>query len=129
MSLSSSRIVIVIRSVAAKHASSTRKSGTGELTTVLKSGHLNLARSGHYNLATTSEIVSNSQNVQSIISSIARASTEQTRGVQEVNHAVMQLDAMVQQNAALVEETAAASTALQTQANALASAIGRFKID
>ncbi|ACR31345.1 methyl-accepting chemotaxis protein [Burkholderia glumae] len=78
---------------------------------------------------TMSEIVSNSQNVQSIISSIARASTEQTRGVQEVNHAVMQLDAMVQQNAALVEETAAASTALQTQANALASAIGRFKID
>ena len=78
---------------------------------------------------TMSEIVANALDVQSVISNIARASTEQTRGIQEVNRAVMQLDAMVQQNAALVEESAAASAALQTQANALASTIGRFKID
>jgi methyl-accepting chemotaxis protein len=35
----------------------------------------------------------------------------------------------VQQNAALVEESAAASSALQTQADALASTIERFKVD
>lgn len=78
---------------------------------------------------TMNEIVANALDVQSVISNIARASTEQTRGIQDVNRAVMQLDAMVQQNAALVEESAAASAALQTQANVLASIIGRFKID
>jgi len=78
---------------------------------------------------TMSEIVTNAVDVQSVITDIARATTEQTRGIQEVNLAVMQLDGMVQQNAALVQESAAASAALQTQANALASTIGRFKID
>ncbi|SDG42268.1 methyl-accepting chemotaxis sensory transducer with Cache sensor [Paraburkholderia phenazinium] len=77
---------------------------------------------------TMSEIVANAVDVQSVISGIARSATEQTRGIQEVNLAVMQLDGMVQQNAALVEESAAASAALQTQANALASTIGQFKI-
>jgi methyl-accepting chemotaxis protein len=55
--------------------------------------------------------------------------TEQTRGIQEVNGAVTQLDAMVQQNAALVGESAAASATLQIQADALASTIGRFKLE
>jgi methyl-accepting chemotaxis protein len=46
-----------------------------------------------------------------------------------VNRAVTQLDAMVQQNAALVEESAAASAGLQIQADALASTIGRFRVE
>ncbi len=79
--------------------------------------------------ATMTEIVANAADVQAIISQIARAATEQTQGIQEVNHAVMQLDGMVQQNAALVEQSAAASTALQEQANALASTIGQFKVE
>nr|WP_177207597.1 hypothetical protein [Burkholderia contaminans] len=60
---------------------------------------------------------------------IARLATEQTRGIQEVNQALMQLDEMVQENVALVEELAVASAALQTQADALASNIGRFTMD
>jgi methyl-accepting chemotaxis protein len=78
---------------------------------------------------TMGEIVANAVDVQSVVSGIARSTTEQTRGIQEVNRAVMQLDAMVQQNAALVEESAAASAALQTQANTLASTIGTFKVE
>jgi methyl-accepting chemotaxis protein len=78
---------------------------------------------------TMNEIVANAAGVQAVISGIARSTTEQTRGIQEVNRAVTQLDAMVQQNAALVEESAAASSALQTQADALASTIERFKVD
>ncbi|MGN6668311.1 MAG: methyl-accepting chemotaxis protein, partial [Trinickia sp.] len=77
---------------------------------------------------TLSDMVPNAVDVQSVVSGIARSTTEQTRGIQEVNRAVMQLDAMVQQNAALVEESAAASAALQTQASALASTIGSFKV-
>ncbi|RDJ97962.1 methyl-accepting chemotaxis protein [Paraburkholderia lacunae] len=78
---------------------------------------------------TMGKIVANAVDVQLVISGIARAATEQTRGIQEVNLAVMQLDAMVQQNAALVEESAAASAALQAQANTLALTIARFKVD
>jgi methyl-accepting chemotaxis protein len=78
---------------------------------------------------TMNEIVANAAGVQTVISGIARSTTEQTRGIQEVNRAVTQLDAMVQQNAALVEESAAASAGLQIQADALASTIGRFKVE
>jgi len=77
---------------------------------------------------TMREIVSNVSNVTTIISEITHAANEQTRGIQEVNRAVTQLDEMVQQNAALVEQSTAAATALQSQANALATTVGRFKV-
>jgi hypothetical protein len=53
LNLSSSRIVMVIRSVAAIKTSRAGTPAAGQLT-LRKSGHLNLAKSGHYNLATTS---------------------------------------------------------------------------
>jgi methyl-accepting chemotaxis protein len=77
---------------------------------------------------TMREIVSNVSNVTTIISEITHAANEQTRGIQEVNRAVTQLDEMVQQNAALVEQSTAAATALQSQANALATTVGQFKV-
>ncbi|WP_087733908.1 methyl-accepting chemotaxis protein [Paraburkholderia piptadeniae] len=77
---------------------------------------------------TMREIVSNVANVTTIISEITHAANEQTRGIQEVNRAVTQLDEMVQQNAALVEQSTAAAMALQTQANALGSTVGQFRV-
>ncbi|WP_232443795.1 hypothetical protein, partial [Burkholderia ubonensis] len=53
MNLSSSRIVIVIRSVAAIEASSAGVPAAGQLTGH-QSGHFYVAKSGHYNLAATS---------------------------------------------------------------------------
>ncbi|MGA7782562.1 MAG: hypothetical protein WCA85_33300 [Paraburkholderia sp.] len=58
LNLSSSRIVIVIRSVAAIHASSATWMAAGK-DTLPESGHLNLAKSGHYNLAATTIKVDN----------------------------------------------------------------------
>ncbi|WP_228883899.1 hypothetical protein, partial [Paraburkholderia saeva] len=55
LNLSSSRIVIVIRSVAAIHASRAGSPAAGQLT-LRKSGHLNLAKSGHYCLASTTNV-------------------------------------------------------------------------
>jgi hypothetical protein len=52
LNLSSSCIVMVIRSVAAIKASRAGTPAAGQLT-LRKSGHLNLAKSGHYNLAST----------------------------------------------------------------------------
>jgi hypothetical protein len=55
LNLSSSRIVIVIRSVAAIDASSAAQVAAGKHT-LRESGHLNLARTGHYNLAATHQL-------------------------------------------------------------------------
>jgi methyl-accepting chemotaxis protein len=77
---------------------------------------------------TMQDIVGRVSNVTVIMSEIAVAVDEQTRGIQEVNRAVAQLDEMVQQNAALVEQSTAAASSLQTQANELAHAIGRFHV-
>jgi methyl-accepting chemotaxis protein len=116
-----------VRSLAQRSAQAARevKQLVEETVSRVAAGSSQVRRAGE----TMSEIVANAAGVQSVVSGIARSTTEQTRGVQEVNRAVMQLDSMVQQNAALVEETAAASAALQTQANALALAIGRFRVD
>ncbi|WP_230963674.1 hypothetical protein, partial [Burkholderia territorii] len=55
---SSSRIVIVIRSVAAIAASGAGYPATGQPTRP-ESGHFYVAKSGHFNLATTTEIIDN----------------------------------------------------------------------
>ena len=56
LNLSSSRIVMVILSVAANAASGAGGSTQGKLMPP-PSGHLNLAKSGHYNLASTHKLV------------------------------------------------------------------------
>ncbi len=115
-----------VRNLAQRSAESAREVKQLVESTVsrVSAGSVQVRRAGK----TMSEIISHSAEVQSVISGIARAAAEQTRGIQEVNQAVVQLDAMVQQNASLVEQSAAASGTLQTQANALAATIGRFKI-
>ncbi|WP_196248857.1 hypothetical protein [Burkholderia multivorans] len=55
---SSSRIVIVIRSVAAIAASGAGKPAAEQLTRP-ESGHFYVAKSGHFNLATTTVFVDN----------------------------------------------------------------------
>lgn len=77
---------------------------------------------------TMTDIVGRVSGVTTIMSEIANAAGEQTRGIQEVNRAVAQLDEMVQQNAALVEQSAAAASALQLQTEQLSNAIGGFRI-
>ncbi|MEC5409531.1 methyl-accepting chemotaxis protein [Paraburkholderia sp. MPAMCS5] len=116
-----------VRSLAQRSAQAAREVKDLVETTVTRvtAGSSQVHRAGE----TMSEIIANTAGVQLIISDIARATTEQTSGIQEVNHAVSQLDGMVQQNAALVEETTAAATSLQAQASALARSIGQFKTE
>ncbi|MCA8110622.1 hypothetical protein, partial [Burkholderia cepacia] len=61
---SSSRIVIVIRSVAAIAASGAGHPAAGQLTRH-ESGHFHVAKSGHFHLATTTQIADNSRYVNS----------------------------------------------------------------
>ncbi|WP_105639615.1 methyl-accepting chemotaxis protein [Cronobacter dublinensis] len=74
------------------------------------------------------EIVSSIDNVSGIMREITVATSEQMKGIQEINHAVIQLDQMVQQNAELVVQSAAAAGALQGQAGELAQTAGHFRI-
>ncbi|WP_175750870.1 hypothetical protein [Burkholderia anthina] len=56
LNLSSSRIVIVIRSVAAIAASGAGHPAAGQLTRS-ESGHFYVAKSGHFYLATTTSVI------------------------------------------------------------------------
>ncbi|AXV74424.1 hypothetical protein CJO75_16015 [Ralstonia solanacearum] len=56
------------------------------------------------------------------------ASSEQTAGIEEINHAVAQMDVSTQQNAALVEEVATAAQSLEVQAKTLQEAVSLFRV-
>ena len=77
--------------------------------------------------ATMQEIVQGIARVTDIMSEIAAASAEQTRGIEQVNAAITQMDGVTQQNAALVEEAAAAAS-LQDQAESLAALVSVFHL-
>ncbi|WP_370678955.1 methyl-accepting chemotaxis protein [Comamonas sp. GB3 AK4-5] len=83
----------------------------------------------HRTGATMQDIVTGIQRVADIVSEIAEASREQSRGLAQINSAVTNLDDVTQQNAALVEETSAASSSLQDQARQLAAMASRFVLD
>ena len=74
------------------------------------------------------EIVTSVGSVSGIMREITISTSEQMKGIQEINHAVIHLDNMVQQNAELVVQSAAAAGALQSQAGELAETAGHFRI-
>jgi methyl-accepting chemotaxis protein len=78
---------------------------------------------------TMGEIVASVQRVCDIIAEISAATSEQSKGIGQVNGAVGQLDQMTQQNAALVEQSAAAAHSLREQAGKLARVVAAFRID
>jgi methyl-accepting chemotaxis protein-1 (serine sensor receptor) len=57
--------------------------------------------------------------VTDIMGEIAAASTEQSRGIEQVNQAITQMEEVTKQNAALVEEAGAASKSLEDQGRLL----------
>ena len=76
---------------------------------------------------TLEEIVASAKRVGDIVSQIADASIEQTKGIEQVNQAVTQMDEMTQQNAALVEQAAAASESLDDQGKNLQQRMAFFR--
>lgn len=68
------------------------------------------------------------QRVHVLLSEIAVAATEQSKGLEHVNSAVTSLDQATQQNAALVEQSSAATVSLQEQARGLASTMRAFEL-
>ena len=77
---------------------------------------------------TMSDVVTQAQQVSTLVGEIGVATAEQTHGIDSVNSAVSQLDHSTQQNAALVEQSAAAASSLREQAERLVQAVGRFRV-
>ncbi|MCM2447788.1 methyl-accepting chemotaxis protein [Rahnella sp. CG8] len=75
------------------------------------------------------KIVSSVSRVNDIMSEIAAASTEQSKGINQIGIAVVQMDSVTQQNAALVQESAAAAASLEEQARQLTEIVSVFKIE
>jgi uncharacterized phage infection (PIP) family protein YhgE len=68
--------------------------------------------------------------VAGVINEIAAATSQQSKGIEQINQAVTQMDQVTQQNAALVEEAAAAAAAksLEDQGQQLHIAVGVFQL-
>ena len=74
------------------------------------------------------EILASVRNVSGLMSEIAAASEEQSKGSEQVNSAVVQMDQVTQQNAALVEQASAAALSLTERAEQLESVVSVFRI-
>ncbi|RKE39429.1 methyl-accepting chemotaxis protein/methyl-accepting chemotaxis protein-1 (serine sensor receptor) [Paraburkholderia sp. BL23I1N1] len=79
--------------------------------------------------STMHEINNAVSRVTSIMGEIAAASGEQSKGIDQVGHAITQMDDVTQQNAALVEQAAAAAQSLEDQATRLNAAVATFKLN
>ncbi|MBY0240569.1 MAG: PAS domain-containing protein [Burkholderiaceae bacterium] len=77
---------------------------------------------------TMEQVIQSVRRVTSVMDEISTATSEQTRGIGQVNEAVTHIDDMTQQNAALVEQAAAAAGNLARQADGLAQAMAIFKL-
>jgi methyl-accepting chemotaxis protein len=77
---------------------------------------------------TIQALVIDVKQVSDLMGSIAEASAEQSRGVQQVNKTVTEMDKVVQQNASAVQQAAAAAEGMRKQAEALVVAVSAFRI-
>ncbi|MEI8157298.1 MAG: methyl-accepting chemotaxis protein [Burkholderiales bacterium] len=75
---------------------------------------------------TMTEVVSQVQQVNDLMSEITTASKEQSIGISQVGQAVAQLDEMTQQNAAMVEQSSASAISMGDQAERLVAAVKVF---
>ncbi len=75
-----------------------------------------------------SRIESSVAQVRDIMSEIAAATDEQSRGIAQIAQAMAEMDTTTQQNAALVEESSAAASSLEDQAVQLEKVVAIFKV-
>jgi methyl-accepting chemotaxis protein-1 (serine sensor receptor) len=77
---------------------------------------------------TIQALVVDVQRVSALMASIAEASAEQSRGVQQVNKTVTEMDKVVQQNASAVQQSASAAAGMREQAETLVNAVSAFRV-
>ena len=77
---------------------------------------------------TIQALVIDVKRVSELMGSIAEASAEQSRGVQQVNKTVTEMDKVVQQNASAVQQSASAAEGMRQQAETLVRAVSAFRL-
>jgi len=89
-----------------------------------------------HGLEQATSVGSNSENVRhaiqqvaDLVNEIAAATSEQSKGIEQVHQAIGQMDEVTQQNAALVEEASSASKSLQEQAETLSALVSTFTVE
>ena len=78
--------------------------------------------------ATMQEIVVSVARVTDIMGEISAATTEQSAGIDQINHAVAQLDRVTQQNAELVQQASLSASDLREHVSQVGAAVSPFKI-
>lgn len=73
-------------------------------------------------------MVSNVEEMDTILRQIGHASREQTEGISQINSAIGLIDSTTQQNASLVEESVAAAASLSDQASHLKGLVSVFRV-
>ena len=73
-------------------------------------------------------IARSNETIASLAQQAADSAQEQSQGLQQLSRSVGDLESVNQQNSALVEEVAAASASLRERAQALRTAMGRFRL-
>lgn len=86
------------------------------------------ARQADRATGTMAEILASVRKASNLMSEIAAASEEQSKGIEQVNSAVVQMDQVTQQNAALVEQAASAALSLKEQARHLDDTVSIFRV-
>jgi methyl-accepting chemotaxis protein len=74
------------------------------------------------------QIVDGSTKVNDIVSEIAVASSEQAKGIGQINQAITQVNHVTQQNAANSEQSASAAEQLSAQAQELGQMVSHFRL-
>ena len=78
--------------------------------------------------AVFSRVAESTLKIRDLISEIAAASSEQAKGIEQVNIAVTEMDKITQQNAATAEESASASEEMNAQAEQLKSIVNELVV-
>lgn len=116
-----------VRSLAQRSAQAAKEIGVliNESVENIKSGSEQVTRAGD----AMEKIVSSVSHVNEIMSEIAAASMEQSKGISQIGTAVVQMDSVTQQNSSLVQQSAAAAASLEEQARLLTEIVSVFKIE
>ena len=116
-----------VRSLAQRSAQAAKeiKDLIGHSVDEVKSGTAQVEQAG----GTIQALVTDVKRVSGLMESIAEASAEQSRGVQQVNKTVTQMDKVVQENASAVQESAAAAQGMRQQAELLVEAVSAFVLE
>jgi len=114
-----------VRALAQRSAGAAReiKSLIGDSVARIEAGASLTAGAGQ----TMTSLVTQVQQVTTLVSEIHSASNDQSAGIGQMNQAVTQLDQMTQQNASLVEQSANAATQLYQRTGRLVEAIHAFR--